>query len=74
MCDCVITICSPARPPPVLDLRTIMDMEANSLQPLRATPKSPGRYNTSTVFILTEDIIYKQTIYVQSLFSTATHD
>uniref|UniRef100_H3CN40 Inhibitor of Bruton tyrosine kinase n=1 Tax=Tetraodon nigroviridis TaxID=99883 RepID=H3CN40_TETNG len=31
---------SPACPPPVLDLRTIMDMEANSLQSL--TPKSPG--------------------------------
>uniref|UniRef100_A0A8C2ZJW9 Inhibitor of Bruton tyrosine kinase n=1 Tax=Cyclopterus lumpus TaxID=8103 RepID=A0A8C2ZJW9_CYCLU len=39
----VITTCSPARPPPVLDLRTIMDMEANSLQTLGATPKSPGR-------------------------------
>uniref|UniRef100_A0A671WEM5 Inhibitor of Bruton tyrosine kinase n=1 Tax=Sparus aurata TaxID=8175 RepID=A0A671WEM5_SPAAU len=34
----------PARPPPVLDLRTIMDMEANSVQTPRATPKSPGRY------------------------------
>uniref|UniRef100_A0A672ZKU4 BTB domain-containing protein n=1 Tax=Sphaeramia orbicularis TaxID=375764 RepID=A0A672ZKU4_9TELE len=44
VCDCVLTICSPARPPPVLDLRTIMDMEANSLQTLGATPKSPGRY------------------------------
>nr|XP_046255607.1 inhibitor of Bruton tyrosine kinase [Scatophagus argus] len=32
----------PARPPPVLDLRTIMDMEANSQQTLRAAPKSPG--------------------------------
>ncbi|KAM6995634.1 inhibitor of Bruton tyrosine kinase [Tautogolabrus adspersus] len=32
----------PARPPPVLDLRTIMDMEASSLQTPRATPKSPG--------------------------------
>ncbi|KAM8870686.1 inhibitor of Bruton tyrosine kinase [Spinachia spinachia] len=31
-----------AHPPPVLDLRTIMDMEANSLQSLGATPKSPG--------------------------------
>ncbi|XP_011603638.2 inhibitor of Bruton tyrosine kinase isoform X4 [Takifugu rubripes] len=31
---------SPACPPPILDLRTIMDMEANSLQSL--TPKSPG--------------------------------
>lgn len=30
------------RPPPVLDLRTIMDMEANSLQTLGATSKSPG--------------------------------
>uniref|UniRef100_A0A672ZLV7 BTB domain-containing protein n=1 Tax=Sphaeramia orbicularis TaxID=375764 RepID=A0A672ZLV7_9TELE len=36
----------PARPPPVLDLRTIMDMEANSLQTLGATPKSPGRYGS----------------------------
>lgn len=44
MCDCFIAICSPARPPPVMDLRTIMDMEANSVQPLGATPKSPGRY------------------------------
>ncbi|KAL6108805.1 ibtk [Pungitius sinensis] len=34
------------RPPPVLDLRTIMDMEANSLQTLRATPKSPGSVST----------------------------
>lgn len=56
---CVITICSPARPPPVLDLRTIMDMEANSLQTLGATPKSPGGYETSAVLILTEEIIYK---------------
>lgn len=32
----------PARPPPVLDLRTIMDMEANSQQTIRATPRSPG--------------------------------
>uniref|UniRef100_A0A672ZMZ3 BTB domain-containing protein n=1 Tax=Sphaeramia orbicularis TaxID=375764 RepID=A0A672ZMZ3_9TELE len=46
VCDCVLTICSPARPPPVLDLRTIMDMEANSLQTLGATPKSPGRYGS----------------------------
>nr|XP_019946672.1 PREDICTED: inhibitor of Bruton tyrosine kinase [Paralichthys olivaceus] len=38
---------SPARPPPVLDLRTIMDMEANSLQTLGATPKSPGSVSTS---------------------------
>uniref|UniRef100_A0AAQ4R707 Inhibitor of Bruton tyrosine kinase n=1 Tax=Gasterosteus aculeatus aculeatus TaxID=481459 RepID=A0AAQ4R707_GASAC len=43
MCDCVITICSAARPSPVLDLRTIMDMEASSLQTLGATPKSPAR-------------------------------
>lgn len=50
MCDCIITICSPARPPPVLDLRTIMDMEANSLQTLGATPKSPGRYGRSASF------------------------
>uniref|UniRef100_A0A4W6E9U9 Inhibitor of Bruton tyrosine kinase n=1 Tax=Lates calcarifer TaxID=8187 RepID=A0A4W6E9U9_LATCA len=33
-CDCVLMIRSPVRPPPVLDLRTIMDMEANSLQTL----------------------------------------
>ncbi|XP_028281247.1 inhibitor of Bruton tyrosine kinase isoform X2 [Parambassis ranga] len=32
----------PPRAPPVLDLRTIMDMEANSVQTLGATPKSPG--------------------------------
>ncbi|KAM8735330.1 inhibitor of Bruton tyrosine kinase [Acanthopagrus schlegelii] len=37
----------PAHPPPVLDLRTIMDMEANSVQTPRATPKSPGSANTS---------------------------
>uniref|UniRef100_A0A669F062 Inhibitor of Bruton tyrosine kinase n=1 Tax=Oreochromis niloticus TaxID=8128 RepID=A0A669F062_ORENI len=43
-CDSVFSICSPARAPPVLDLRTIMDMEANSLQTLGATPKSPGRW------------------------------
>ncbi|XP_068180155.1 inhibitor of Bruton tyrosine kinase [Antennarius striatus] len=36
----------PARPPPVLDLRTIMDMEANSLQTVGATPKSPGSAST----------------------------
>lgn len=53
VCDCVIAICSPARPPPVLDLRTIMDMEANSRQTLGATPKSPGRYETPAAFILT---------------------
>uniref|UniRef100_A0AAQ6A034 BTB domain-containing protein n=1 Tax=Amphiprion ocellaris TaxID=80972 RepID=A0AAQ6A034_AMPOC len=46
-CECVFTICSPARAPPVLDLRTIMDMEANSLQTLGATPKSPGRLGGS---------------------------
>ncbi|CAF96255.1 unnamed protein product [Tetraodon nigroviridis] len=39
-CVCGFPIYSPACPPPVLDLRTIMDMEANSLQSL--TPKSPG--------------------------------
>ncbi|KAM6968095.1 inhibitor of Bruton tyrosine kinase [Aplochiton taeniatus] len=33
---------SPARPPPVLDLRAIMDMEANHQPNLGATPKSPG--------------------------------
>ncbi|XP_018538526.1 inhibitor of Bruton tyrosine kinase [Lates calcarifer] len=37
----------PVRPPPVLDLRTIMDMEANSLQTLGATPKSPGSVSTA---------------------------
>ncbi|KAG7240618.1 hypothetical protein INR49_026673 [Caranx melampygus] len=37
----------PSRPPPVLDLRTIMDMEASSLQTLGATPKSPGSVGTS---------------------------
>ncbi|XP_060907178.1 inhibitor of Bruton tyrosine kinase [Labrus mixtus] len=37
----------PARPPPVLDLRTIMDMEASSLQTPRATPKSPGSVSAS---------------------------
>ncbi|KAK7886467.1 hypothetical protein WMY93_026088 [Mugilogobius chulae] len=31
-----------SRPTPVLDLRTIMDMEANSQHILGATPKSPG--------------------------------
>uniref|UniRef100_A0A8C4E2N1 Inhibitor of Bruton agammaglobulinemia tyrosine kinase n=1 Tax=Dicentrarchus labrax TaxID=13489 RepID=A0A8C4E2N1_DICLA len=67
ICDCVITICSPARPPPVLDLRTIMDMEANSLQTLGATPKSPGRYETPAVFILPEEIIYR-------LFIVTTYD
>lgn len=36
-----------ACPPPVLDLRAIMDMEANSLQTLGATPKSPGSVSTS---------------------------
>ncbi|XP_071390852.1 inhibitor of Bruton tyrosine kinase isoform X1 [Centroberyx affinis] len=44
----------PARPPPVLDLRAIMDMEANSLQTLGATPKSPGRCDRSIIFILTD--------------------
>uniref|UniRef100_A0A8D3CB43 Inhibitor of Bruton tyrosine kinase n=1 Tax=Scophthalmus maximus TaxID=52904 RepID=A0A8D3CB43_SCOMX len=39
----------PARPVPVLDLRTIMDMEANSLQTLGATPKSPGRYGRAAL-------------------------
>uniref|UniRef100_A0A3Q2QHR3 Inhibitor of Bruton tyrosine kinase n=1 Tax=Fundulus heteroclitus TaxID=8078 RepID=A0A3Q2QHR3_FUNHE len=34
-------ISCPPHPPPVLDLRTIMDMEASSLQTLGATPKSP---------------------------------
>uniref|UniRef100_A0A8C4E279 Inhibitor of Bruton agammaglobulinemia tyrosine kinase n=1 Tax=Dicentrarchus labrax TaxID=13489 RepID=A0A8C4E279_DICLA len=57
----------PARPPPVLDLRTIMDMEANSLQTLGATPKSPGRYETPAVFILPEEIIYR-------LFIVTTYD
>lgn len=35
-----------ARPSPVLDLRTIMDMEASSLQTLGATPKSPASVGT----------------------------
>ncbi|KAM3615134.1 uncharacterized protein V6R79_023915 [Siganus canaliculatus] len=35
-----------AHPPPVLDLRTIMDMEANSVQTLKTTPKSPGSVTT----------------------------
>lgn len=43
MYNCIFTTCSPALPTPVLDLRTIMDMEANSQLPLGATPKSPGR-------------------------------
>lgn len=47
---CVFTICSPVHPPPVLDLRTIMDMEANSVQTTGATPKSPGRYEMSASF------------------------
>lgn len=38
---------SPAHPPPVLDLRAIMDMEASSRQTLGATPKSPGSVSTS---------------------------
>lgn len=42
---CGFPIRSLACPPPVLDLRTIMDMEANSLQSL--TPRSPGRYETT---------------------------
>lgn len=37
----------PTRAPPVLDLRTIMDMEANSPQTLGATPKSPGSVSTN---------------------------
>uniref|UniRef100_A0A665VK97 BTB domain-containing protein n=1 Tax=Echeneis naucrates TaxID=173247 RepID=A0A665VK97_ECHNA len=37
----------PTRPPPVLDLRKIMDMEANSVHTLGATPKSPGSSNSS---------------------------
>uniref|UniRef100_A0A3P8VHU0 Inhibitor of Bruton tyrosine kinase n=1 Tax=Cynoglossus semilaevis TaxID=244447 RepID=A0A3P8VHU0_CYNSE len=37
----------PALPTPVLDLRTIMDMEANSQLPLGATPKSPGSVSSS---------------------------
>lgn len=35
-----------SHPPPVLDLRTIMDMEANSQQILGTTPKSPGSNST----------------------------
>uniref|UniRef100_A0A7N6B5X9 BTB domain-containing protein n=1 Tax=Anabas testudineus TaxID=64144 RepID=A0A7N6B5X9_ANATE len=51
ICVCVFTIFSPVRPPPVLDLRTIMDMEANSVQTLGATPKSPGRYERSASYM-----------------------
>ncbi|XP_032413939.1 inhibitor of Bruton tyrosine kinase [Xiphophorus hellerii] len=40
-------IACPAHAPPVLDLRTIMDMEASSLQTLGATPKSPGVVTSS---------------------------
>ncbi|XP_076827712.1 inhibitor of Bruton tyrosine kinase [Brachyhypopomus gauderio] len=36
-----------SRPPPVLDLRAIMEMEASSLNH-RATPKSPGSSGSST--------------------------
>lgn len=39
----------PTRPAPVLDLRTIMDMQANSVQPLGATPKSPGSSISSSL-------------------------
>ncbi|XP_071061913.1 inhibitor of Bruton tyrosine kinase isoform X3 [Pseudochaenichthys georgianus] len=39
----------PTRPAPVLDLRTIMDMQANSVQPLGATPKSPGSSVSSSL-------------------------
>ncbi|XP_060778288.1 inhibitor of Bruton tyrosine kinase isoform X2 [Neoarius graeffei] len=38
---------SPSRPAPVLDLRAIMEMEANSLN-LGATPKSPGSSGNSS--------------------------
>ncbi|XP_076006412.1 inhibitor of Bruton tyrosine kinase isoform X2 [Genypterus blacodes] len=38
----------PARPTPVLDLRAIMDMEANSVHTLGATPKSPGSVGVSS--------------------------
>ncbi|KAM4633285.1 inhibitor of Bruton tyrosine kinase isoform 2-T2 [Polymixia lowei] len=41
-------LASPARPPPVLDLRAIMDMEASSLQTLGATPKSPGSVSSGS--------------------------
>ncbi|KAM4580467.1 inhibitor of Bruton tyrosine kinase [Odontesthes bonariensis] len=37
----------PGNAPPVLDLRTIMDMEANSLQSMGVTPKSPGSIGTN---------------------------
>ncbi|XP_061919582.1 inhibitor of Bruton tyrosine kinase-like [Entelurus aequoreus] len=36
----------PANPPPVLDLRAIMDMEANSVQTTKAVPKSPANIST----------------------------
>ncbi|XP_072317757.1 inhibitor of Bruton tyrosine kinase isoform X2 [Eucyclogobius newberryi] len=38
-----------SRPTPILDLRTIMDMEANSKPVLGATPKSPGSTKLSPV-------------------------
>ncbi|XP_072535963.1 inhibitor of Bruton tyrosine kinase [Salminus brasiliensis] len=43
---------SPARPAPVLDLRTIMEMEANN-QNVRATPKSPGSSGNSSKLSVT---------------------
>ncbi|XP_061677249.1 inhibitor of Bruton tyrosine kinase isoform X2 [Syngnathoides biaculeatus] len=36
----------PSHPPPVLDLRAIMDMEANSVQTFKAAPKSPASVST----------------------------
>ncbi|XP_077432250.1 inhibitor of Bruton tyrosine kinase isoform X2 [Vanacampus margaritifer] len=36
----------PSHPPPVLDLRAIMDMEANSLQTVKAAPKSLASVST----------------------------
>uniref|UniRef100_A0A7N6AWG9 BTB domain-containing protein n=1 Tax=Anabas testudineus TaxID=64144 RepID=A0A7N6AWG9_ANATE len=59
ICVCVFTIFSPVRPPPVLDLRTIMDMEANSVQTLGATPKSPGSSRfTQPLLMLTWTLVF----------------
>ncbi|XP_037129472.1 inhibitor of Bruton tyrosine kinase isoform X1 [Syngnathus acus] len=40
------TLHGPSHPPPVLDLRTIMDMEANSVKTLKAAPKSLASVTT----------------------------
>ncbi|KAL0984669.1 hypothetical protein UPYG_G00144970 [Umbra pygmaea] len=52
---------SPVRPPPVLDLRTIMDLEASSeMQSLGATPKSPGFISSSKQSPLPAKLSQKQ--------------